>query len=76
MNKQLLPSPQYIELRLPDGKIAGRFDPLRGVLEVQTRGVKHYFDLTQVVLTIDKSPELCYDIQQAGMQRGMPTTVG
>lgn len=46
---------RYVELRLPDGKLACRFDPVRGLLEVQARGIKHYFDLTQVALSIDNN---------------------
>lgn len=46
---RILPSSQYIDLRLPGGRLAGRFDPARFVLEVKERGVIHYFDLTQVV---------------------------
>jgi hypothetical protein len=53
------PASQYVELRLPDGKLACRFDPIRGLLEVQSRGIKHYFDLTQVIQTIDNSKEVC-----------------
>lgn len=61
----ILPSPQYIELKFVDGGLAARYDPVRGVLEVQRRGMKHYFDLAQlketVKKTVDNSPELCYD---------------
>lgn len=61
----ILPSPQYIELKFVDGGLAGRYDPVRGVLEVQRRGTKHYFDLTQILLsvkeTVDKSNNLCHN---------------
>lgn len=61
--KSILPSPQYIELKFVDGGLAGRYDPVRGVLEVQKRGMKHYFDLTQIRLSVkeavDKSNNLC-----------------
>lgn len=43
-----LPKPQYKPLRLPDGTLAARYDPLRGVLEVKCQGMKYYFDLTQI----------------------------
>lgn len=48
-NKNILPSPQYVDLPFSDGGLAGRFDPVRGVLEVQRRGVKHYYDLAVLV---------------------------
>lgn len=61
--KSILPSPQYVELKFVDGGLAGRYDPVRGVLEVQRRGMKHYFDLTQIRLSVkeavDKSNNLC-----------------
>lgn len=60
VTKFILPSPQYIELRFPDGTHSGaRYDPIRGVLEVQKRGIKHVFDLSEVVQTIDKCKKLC-----------------
>lgn len=40
---------QYQDLRWPDGRLAARYDPARGMLEVQHRGDKCYFDLTQVL---------------------------
>jgi hypothetical protein len=41
-----LPQPQYKPLRLPDGTHSGVcYDPLRGVLEIQRKGTKYYFDL-------------------------------
>lgn len=52
--------PQYEDLRLPDGKHSGvRVDVARGVLEVQRKGVRYYFDLT--VLPIAKPVQICYD---------------
>jgi hypothetical protein len=54
-----LVSPQDIELPFPDGGIAGRFDPQRGILEVQRRGVKHYFDLAQLVQLIQNKASNC-----------------
>jgi len=44
-----LPEPDYIDLRLADGTHSGvRLDMVRGILEVQKRGVKHVFDLTTI----------------------------
>lgn len=40
--------PTYIDVRYPDGRLAFRYDPQRGVVELQKRGEKHYFDLTMV----------------------------
>ena len=52
---RILPSSQYIELTYPDGFVAGRFDPTRGVLEIRRKGALHYFDLVQVAETIEQN---------------------
>jgi hypothetical protein len=39
---------QYTDLRTPDGALAGRYDPQRGVLEIKVNGSKYYFDLAMV----------------------------
>ena len=70
VRQSILPSPQYADLRLPNGKLAGRYDPTRGLLEVQTGGIKHYFDLTQFVKPVDKINELCYDSGQQVVRQG------
>lgn len=57
--------PQYVDLRYPDGKLAAKYDPARGILEVQRNGTKFYFDLTLCkILTIEKAPEVCYDFNR------------
>lgn len=49
---RILPSSQYIDIRLPDGSHSGvRVDSRRGVLEIQRKGVRYYFDLVQVAET-------------------------
>jgi hypothetical protein len=53
--------PKYIELRYPDGKLAARYDPGRGLLEMQKAGVKVLFDLALLSdLPIDFTPDSCY----------------
>lgn len=64
VRQSILPSPQYADLRLPNGKLAGRYDPTRGLLEVQTGGIKHYFDLTQIVKAIDNKTDSGYNSRQ------------
>ena len=60
----LLPPAAYQDIRLPDGTHSGvRIDCARGILEIQRRGVKHYYDLVlmqPVEMTIDTDRELCY----------------
>lgn len=58
MIEQVLPPAQYEPLEFPDKKLAGRFDPVRGILEIQRAGIKYYFDLTQIK-PIDKRNNLC-----------------
>lgn len=41
------PIAQYEPIYLPDGTHSGvRYDRIRGILEIQKKGVKHFFDLT------------------------------
>lgn len=41
-----LPTPHYETIYLADGTHSGvRFDRFRGILEIQKKGVKHFFDL-------------------------------
>lgn len=41
------PEPHYVPIYFADGTHTGvRFDPFRGILEIQKKGVKHFFDLT------------------------------
>lgn len=50
-HKQVLPLARYEDLRLPDGTHSGvRVDVVRGILEVQRKGKRHYFDLTQIIV--------------------------
>ena len=66
-HKQILPLARYADLRLPDGTHSGaRYDPTRGVLEIQKRGKRYYFDLTQILVkcTVAGDNELCYDVGQ------------
>lgn len=53
-----LPLPQYVDARYPDNKIAFRYDPLRGIIEIQRNGIRYYFDLT--ILAIENKSEMCY----------------
>lgn len=54
--------PHYVELRYPDGKLAARFDPVRGLLELQKGNVKHLFDLALLAeQPIDLRAKLCYN---------------
>lgn len=51
----------YMELRYPDGKMAARYDPIRGLLELQKSNVKYLFDLVQLAeQAVDFSPGSCY----------------
>lgn len=51
--------PQYKDLRLPDGRYVGRYDPARGVLEVPCGGRnKHYFDLA-LLSPVDVLADVC-----------------
>lgn len=44
------PQPCWVELRMPiSKKLIARFDPIRGILEVQERCEKEAFDLAQMV---------------------------
>ena len=44
-----LPEPRYVDLRFEDGTHSGvRVDLMRGIIEVQKRGVKHVFDLVMI----------------------------
>lgn len=44
-----LPSPCWVELRMPSGKLVAKFDPKRGILEVVDRCERELFDLAQLV---------------------------
>ena len=57
----IVPTPHYIELRFTSGKLAARYDPVRGILELSERGVKQYFDLTLVELPVEKNEQSCYN---------------
>lgn len=53
-----LPAARYVDLRFADGSHTGvRIDRARGVIEVQKRGRREYFDL---VLIIDSGERVCY----------------
>lgn len=53
-----LPAARYVDLRFADGSHTGvRLDCARGVLEVQKRGRREYFD---IALIIDSGERLCY----------------
>ena len=59
--------PQYLELRFPDGKLAGRYDPVRGILEIRRNGVNVYFDLAVLampILPFDKPSDTCYNFDR------------
>lgn len=57
--------PHYVELRFPDGKLAGRYDPARNILEIRKGGVNIYFDLAILSAPpIDISPESCYNFDR------------
>lgn len=53
---QLACASPYVDVRYPDGWIAFRYDPKRGIVEIQRRGQKFYFDLAKILSeSIDKS---------------------
>ena len=55
-------TPRYVDLRFPDGKIAGRYDAQRGILEMRHRGATVYFDLALCVVTAVEEPrEVAYN---------------
>jgi hypothetical protein len=35
----------FCAVKFPGGGLAFRYDPVRGIVEIQRRGVKHLFDL-------------------------------
>lgn len=39
----------YLDVRSSRGKLLFRYDPYRGIVEIQERGVKEYIDLTQIL---------------------------
>lgn len=43
------PVPVWIDLRTEEGKLVARFDPCRGLLEVQEHWHKTTFDLAKMV---------------------------
>ena len=48
MNEYILPKSQFIPVVSQSGKLRFRFDPLRGLIEIQDRGVKEIFDLVVI----------------------------
>ena len=59
----LLPPAAYQDIRLPDGTHSGvRIDCARGILEIQRRGVRHYYDLVLMrpIEAIDTKEQSCY----------------
>ncbi len=55
---RLLPNTDYLDLYLPSGRHAGiRLDLRRGLLELQTRGTRYYFDLAELVA---RHEQACY----------------
>lgn len=58
--------PQFINVYYPDGRVAFRYDPARGIVELQDRRIKHWFDLTQVIVNkpVDQAQPVCYDMRQ------------
>lgn len=44
----LIPQSSYVDVRYPDGALAFRFDVKRMIVEMQSRGKKHYFDLRKI----------------------------
>ena len=62
MGGTVLPTPHYVELRYPDGKLAARYDPVRGILELRQRGATVYFDLAMLANEVVEAPEeTCYN---------------
>lgn len=39
---------RFQDVHYPDGWLAFRYDPTRGIVEIQRRGQKHYFDLASL----------------------------
>jgi hypothetical protein len=56
-----LPSPNYVDVRYPDNKLAFRYDPKRGIIEVQRNSVRYYFDLTLLPLELESDEVFCYN---------------
>jgi hypothetical protein len=42
------PTSQFRDVHFPDGWLAFRYDVQRGIVEIQRRGQKHYFDLVTI----------------------------
>lgn len=65
MSGTALPTPCYIDLRTPAGKLLARYDPARGVLELAERGARYYFDLALLRLQkVDEPPEIGYNFDR------------
>ena len=70
-------APKYIELRYPDGKLAARYDPGRGLLEMQKAGVKVLFDLAILSDSpIDFTPDSCYTTESNSFGVALQSAVG
>ena len=41
-------APEWVELRMPSGKLVGKYDPHRGLLQVRVRGEVQTFDLAEI----------------------------
>jgi hypothetical protein len=58
-------TPTYVDLRFPDGKIAARYDPVRGILEMRHKGAMVYFDLVVCgVSAVEEPPKVAYNFDE------------
>lgn len=59
MNEYRTPKAQYIPIVYPygpaKGRLAFKYDPIRGLIMLQMRGDRYMFDLTEVVKQLNNS---------------------
>jgi len=57
MTKYQTPIAKYISVVFSNGKLAFKFDPDRGLIEIQERGQREVFDLAQIAKSIEVTRE-------------------
>ena len=61
-NQYQPPKPVFVPVTWQNGKLAFKFDPLRGLIELQERGVKQVFDLSVLAENaVSKTNEIITD---------------
>ena len=61
-NQYQPPKPIFLPVTWQNGKLAFKFDPVRGLIEMQERGVKQVFDLSALAEKVSmKTNEIITD---------------